>query len=210
MNIPFKQTPNYTPNQGNKKIGFVLHGTLGAFNGAVEWLMTPPEKRPDGSSSSAHYVIGRKDGEVIQLVKNEDVSWHAGFISNPSERAKKAMPKKTDGTFMNPNQSFIGIEFAWGYDTDNDGDVDANDKTLTEWQWKTAIEIIKASGVPFNPDLILSHQEIASYKGDNMLFAVNEINKRMAVPETPPAPATNVKEEIAKKFDEIAVLVRKL
>ena len=93
MNIKFTQTPNFTPNQGTKKIGFVLHGTLGSFKSAFDWLMTPPAKRPDGSSSSAHYIIGRNDGEVVQLVKNEDVSWHAGNISNPSDRAKKALPK---------------------------------------------------------------------------------------------------------------------
>lgn len=205
MNIPFQQTPNFTKNSGNKKIGFVIHGTLGGFKGAVEWLMTPPEKRKDGSSSSAHYVIGRKDGEVIQLVKNDDISWHAGNISNPSARAQKAMPKSASGAYMNPNQSFIGIEFAWGYDTDNDGDIDAQDKTLTDWQWNTALEIIKASGITFNPDLILSHAEIASYKGDNMLFAVNEINKRMTVAPTP-EPVKN-KEEIKK---QIILLVNQL
>lgn len=207
MNIPFKQTPNYTKNSGNGKLGFVLHGTLGAFNGAVEWLCTPPEKRPDGSSSSAHYVIGRKEGEVIQLVKNEDVSWHAGYISNPSERAKKVIPKNaTTGAFANPNQFFIGIEFAWGYDTDNDGDIDALDKTLTEWQWTTAIAIMKASGMALSPDFLLSHQEIASYKGDNMLFAVNEINKRLA---TPPVvvPPVESNEDIKK---QIIALVNKI
>lgn len=196
MNIPFKQTPNFSKNSGNKKIGFVLHGTLGAYAGAVNWLCTPPEERPDGSSSSAHYVIGRKDGEVIQLVKNEDISWHAGNISNPTERAKLAMPKKTDGTFMNPNQSFIGIEFAWGYDTDQDGDIDANDKTLTDWQYNCVIEIIKQSGIPFNEALCLSHQEIASYKGDNMLFAVKELSKRFAVLNTPVVDKESIKKQI--------------
>lgn len=212
MNIPFKQTPNFTKNIGNKKIGFVLHGTLGAFNGATNWLMTPPEQRPDGSSSSAHYVIGRKDGEVVQLVKNEDISWHAGYVSSPAPRAQKAIPKYPSGAFQNPNQYFIGIEFAWGYDTDNDGDIDANDKTLTEWQINTAIEIIKASGIPFNPDMLLSHQEIASYKSDNMLFAVNEINKRMTATSTPTDTELKqkIKDEINSHIAIIAELVKKL
>jgi len=169
--MEFKQSPNYQKNSGNKKIGVVLHGTLGAYNGAVSWLCNP------AAQVSAHYVIGRNEGEVIQLVKNEDVAWHAGNISNPSEYAKSVLPKDLLGKFKNPNQSFIGIEFAWGYDINGDGVVNAYDKTLTDWQIATAIEIIKASGIS-NP-ILLSHHEIASYKSDNMSFAIDIIKPKL-------------------------------
>lgn len=180
MNIPFRQTPNYTKGTGIPKIGFVLHGTLGAYNGAVEWLCNNNRYDAQGNklpNSSAHYVIGRKEGEVIQLVKNEDISWHAGYIKNPNSRAKWLIPKNWLGQFKSPNDYFIGIEFAWGYDLNGDGKITAYDKTLTEWQYAAALEIIKRSGI--NPVKLLSHQEIADYKSDDMYFAVLEITKRL-------------------------------
>ncbi len=92
MNIPLKQTPNYTP--GNtKKTVVVLHFTLGSYIGAVSWLSNA--NRPNRSSS--HFVIGRKPGEIVQLVKLTDIAWHAGIISNPNDRAKKVMLKNLDG-----------------------------------------------------------------------------------------------------------------
>jgi N-acetyl-anhydromuramyl-L-alanine amidase AmpD len=105
MNIPFQQTPNYA--QGNtKKIAVVLHFTLGAYAGAVSWLCNA--NRPN--RSSANFVIGRKEGEIVQLVKLTDIAWHAGNISNPNDRAKRIMLKNLDGTYVNPNQYTIGIE----------------------------------------------------------------------------------------------------
>ena len=113
MNIQFQQTPNYTP--GNtKKLAVVLHFTLGAYNGAVSWLMNA--NRPNRSSSN--FIIGRNPGEIIQLVKLTDIAWHAGNISNPDDRAKRIMLKNLDGSYVNPNQYTIGIELAAGYDVD--------------------------------------------------------------------------------------------
>lgn len=206
MEIKFTQTPNYAKGTGIKKIGFVLHGTLGAYKGAVEWLMTPKEKRKDKSQSSAHYVIGRNEGEVTQLVKESDIAWHAGNISNPTARAQKVLPKK-NGKYLNPNDYFIGIEFAWGYDTDKDGDIDTADKTLTEWQYKCAMEIMRASGV-YSADTTLSHKEITDYKGDDMLPNVLEINKRFS---TPPEPTNReIVEQIETKLAEVHVLLAKI
>jgi len=175
--MKFFQTPNYTPSKGIQKIGFVLHGTLGGYDGAVSWLLRTPKERGTNSASSAHYVIGRNEGEVTQLVKNEDISWHAGNISNPNSRAKWLIPKNILGKFKSPNDYFIGIEFVWGYDINGDGVVNAYDKTLTDWQYRCALQIIKDSGIQ-NPKL-LSHKEICDYKSDDMYFAVLELDKRL-------------------------------
>ena len=130
-NIPFQQSPNYTP--GNtKKTAIVLHFTLGAYNGAVSWLMNA--NRPNRSSSN--FIIGRNQGEIIQLVKVTDIAWHAGNISNPDDRAKKIMLKNLDGSYVNPNQYTIGIELAAGYDVDQDGVVEPNENDITEWQYQ--------------------------------------------------------------------------
>lgn len=144
------KTPNFDtlaiPNKG-----FVIHGTLGKYEGAVEWLCTPPEKRTPVSYSSAHYVIA-KDGRMEQLADNNVRTWHAGLVSNPDAEAKKVIPSIL-GKYKNPNDLFIGIELEWFL-----GDY------VTENQIDKCVEIIKASGI-VNP-VILCHKQITDYKAD--------------------------------------------
>lgn len=162
----FKQSPMYTPSNGTPKRGFILHGTLGAYAGAVDWLSTNRTEHP----SSAHYIIGKNVGEVIQLVKNADVAWHAGTVQNPTTDAQGKLLKDVRGKYINPNEYMIGIEFVWFV-----GDA------LTEWQYTTALEIIKSSGI-LNP-ILLDHNSICDYKQDKLLFAVKELTKRMQLPK---------------------------
>ena len=165
MNIPFQQTPNYAVGP-TKKAVIVLHFTLGAYRGAVEWLSNA--NRPN--RSSAHFVIGRNQGEAVQLVKITDIAWHAGAVSNPNERARRVMKKNLDGTWVNPNQYTIGIELAAGYDVDQDGAVEPNENDITEWQYQQLTELVKAFAN--NPDTafvldeksIIIHGDIADYK----------------------------------------------
>ncbi len=165
MNIPFQQTPNYAVGP-TKKAVVVLHFTLGAYRGAVEWLSNA--NRPN--RSSAHFVIGRNQSEAIQLVKVTDIAWHAGAVSNPNERARRVMKKNLDGTWVNPNQYTIGIELAAGYDVDQDGAVEPNENDITEWQYQQLTELVKAFAN--NPDTafvldeknIIIHGDITDYK----------------------------------------------
>lgn len=165
MNIPFQQTPNYAVGP-TKKTVVVLHFTLGAYRGAVEWLSNA--NRPN--RSSAHFVIGRNQGEAIQLVKVTDIAWHAGAVSIPNERARQVMKKNLDGTWMNPNQYTIGIELAAGYDVDQDGAVEPNENDITEWQYQQLTELVRAFAN--NPDTafvldeknIIIHGDITDYK----------------------------------------------
>jgi N-acetyl-anhydromuramyl-L-alanine amidase AmpD len=189
MNIPFKQTPNFSTSPV-KKIGYVFHGTLGTYESAKDWLSKTSAERtalarkkdPNAAivpASSCHYIIGRNPGEVTQIGLIQDVTWHAGNISNPAPRFAAVMPKKLDGTYDNPNKYFIGIEFVWGYDIDGDKKITAFDKTLTEWQYECVCQIIEANHevIPFDPAKTFSHHEIASYKSDNMSFAVDKVSK---------------------------------
>jgi N-acetyl-anhydromuramyl-L-alanine amidase AmpD len=165
MNIPFQQTPNYAVGP-TKKIAVVLHFTLGSYAGAVSWLSNA--NRPN--RSSAHFIIGRKEGEITQLVKITDIAWHAGVINNPNDRAKKIMLKNLDSSYVNPNQYTIGIELAAGYDVDYDGVVEPNENDITEWQYEQLTELIKSFAN--NPDTefalvpknIIIHGDIADYK----------------------------------------------
>lgn len=197
--IPFNQTKNYQKSNGVKKIGFVLHGTLGAYSGAVEWLLNSDRPNP----TSAHYVIGREEGQVVQLVRNEDIAWHAGIISNPAKRFTDIMPKNANGTFKSPNHYFIGIEFVWGYDMDRDGTIEAVEKVLTPWQYKCALDIMQSSGIA--DPILVSHHEIASYKADNMLFAIPAFEAILHKPavQTPTTPVKN-QEELKEQMRDLA------
>lgn len=170
IKIFMNKSPNYSK-ATRQKIGYIIHGTLGKFEGAVDWLCTPPEKRPVVSYSSAHYVIA-KDGRYEQLVDKKDVSWHAGNISNPTERAKSLLLIE-NGKYVNPNELFIGIELEWFK-----GD------EVTEEQYKKVVEIINKGGI-INPK-IMCHKELTDYKvdfenadGTLNYKIVQEINRRL-------------------------------
>src|SRR5919201_1408806 len=49
----------------------VIHTTEGSADGAASWFQN------DNSHVSAHYVISRT-GEIVQLVRQRNVAWHAG------------------------------------------------------------------------------------------------------------------------------------
>ncbi len=69
----WKPTANYvnaSRKPGQVKI-IVVHTTQGSFAGAVSWMQNPKAK------VSAHYCVSKK-GEVVQLVKEEDIAWHVG------------------------------------------------------------------------------------------------------------------------------------
>lgn len=183
MNILFQQTPNYAPGP-KKKAVVVLHFTLGSYNGAVSWLMNA--NRPNRSSS--HYIIGRKEGEITQLVKISDIAWHAGIISNPNDRAKKVMRKNLDGSWVNPNQYTIGIELAAGYDVDQDGVVEPNENDITEWQYQALTELVKS--FIDNPDTefvldeknIIIHGDICDYKEKPEIVRTELLKRLLSTP----------------------------
>ena len=181
MNIPFTQTPNYATGPAKKSV-VVLHLTLGAYNGAVSWLCNG--NRPN--RTSAHYVIGRNQGEITQLVKNTDIAWHAGNVSNPNDRAKRVMKKNLDGTYVNPNQYCIGIELAAGYDVDQDGAVEPSENDITEWQYKTLTELVQSiaqdpdTGFVLDEKNIIIHGDIADYKEKPEIVRTNLLKRLFA------------------------------
>lgn len=201
MNIPFQQTPNYAVGPTKKGV-IVLHFTLGSYLGAVSWLMNA--NRPN--RSSAHFVIGRKEGEITQLVKVTDIAWHAGVISNPNDRAKRVMKKNLDGSWVNPNQYTIGIELAAGYDVDQDGAVEPNENDITEWQYQQLTELVKSFAN--NPDTafvldeknIIIHGDIADYK-EKPEIVRSELLKRLF--SVPPIGKEGIKSQIISLLNQL-------
>ena len=177
MNIQKLPTSNTYELQGIPKV-LVLHTTLGAFHGAVEWLRTTPEERliRTGSKtySSAHMVFGR-EGEIAELAGADVGTWHAGGVRTPTERALKVLPLKADGSLENPNRHTIGYEFSAGYDIDRDGILESWEKSYTPEMVKAAvwytlnvlepeIERIHGERVTFTSSNIITHHDINSNK----------------------------------------------
>ena len=50
----------------------VIHTVQGSYAGCISWFQN------SSASVSAHYVVRSSDGQVTQMVKEEDVAWHAG------------------------------------------------------------------------------------------------------------------------------------
>ncbi len=201
MNISFQQTPNYSVGP-TKKAVVVLHFTLGSYGGAVSWLLNA--NRPN--RSSAHFVIGRKEGEITQLVRITDIAWHAGAVSNPNERAKKIMRKNLDGSWVNPNQYTIGIELAAGYDVDQDGVVEPNENDITEWQYDQLIELIKSfsnnpeTAFVLDPKNIIIHGDITDYK-EKPENVRNEVIKKLFTQSVPNREV--IKEQIINLLNQL-------
>ena len=51
----------------------IIHATEGSFNSALNWLTNGRRPNP----TSAHYLLSKK-GQLIQLVGENDIAWHAG------------------------------------------------------------------------------------------------------------------------------------
>jgi len=179
MKLTYNPTPNAYELDG-VPLAIILHTTLGSIEGAVNWLTTTPEERKrqtgTASYSSAHAVIGRY-GEIVELAGVDKGTWHAGVISNPSERAKAIIPKNLIGQMKNPNKHTIGLEFASGYDIDKDGVLESWEKLYTKQQIKAGVEYVLMRLEPeirakygveviFDANNIITHRDVTSYKPD--------------------------------------------
>ncbi len=87
----------------------VVHITAGGSRiaGTIGWFQNPDQRnrKDEHITVSAHYVIGQ-DGEVVQMVRNNDVAWHASavnsrsigieHVAHPSRPAAAARPATAD------------------------------------------------------------------------------------------------------------------
>ena len=98
MDIDFISSPNFRVGRaGNKPIGFVFHTTDGNFDGALAWCLDPKAK------VSYHYIV-KKNGDVVQLVEDENTAWHAGRMVSATPYGELYAP--------NPNILTLGLAFA--------------------------------------------------------------------------------------------------
>jgi hypothetical protein len=107
----------------------VIHIAEGYYAGTINWFKTR------SSDVSAHYVVRSRDGAVAQLVRNEDIAWHAGL--------------------WRYNQHSIGIEHE-GFAADKAwymGDMYRASARLTAW-------CCKRHRIPVKRSHILGHREV--------------------------------------------------
>jgi len=131
--IKWIPSPNFKKGKSKKNEVIVIHHTAGAsFESDIRWLCDPK------TEASAHYIISKK-GEIAQLVKDEDIAWHAG--------------KSIFNNVANVNRYSIGIELQG----------DTCKESPTEKQYKALEYLTKLLIDKYNIPLsnIVAHRDIA-------------------------------------------------
>lgn len=105
----------------------VIHKIEGSYSGCISWFQNC------SAQVSAHYVVS-KYGEVTQMVREEDVAWHAG---------------NWDYNLMS-----VGIE--------HEGYTNSDDVTDAEYQGSAALtrDVCDRNGIAKNRTYIIGHNEV--------------------------------------------------
>lgn len=115
----------------------VVHTAQGSYAGVASWFAN------SAANASAHYVIRSSDGEVTQMVWEEDVAWHAGHSST--------------------NWSSIGIE--------QEGYIESPGTWYTDEMYESLAALIgdicDRYSIPRDRDHIIGHYEVpgCAYSG---------------------------------------------
>lgn len=144
MAIIWSPSPNFSSRKGRVPTAIVNHITAGNFPGCLSWMKNP------AAQASANYLVTRA-GEIYQLVKDEDASWHAGIVNKPNWSLY-------DGT--NPNRYTIGIEHE-----------NLGGGQLTEAQYQATLvlhkQLIAKYKISVDADHIIGHYRIDSVNRPN-------------------------------------------
>ena len=65
-------TSNYSVGRGVPITTIVIHDMEGYYSTSITWFQNPQ------AAACAHYLIRSSDGQITQMVKDEDTAWHAG------------------------------------------------------------------------------------------------------------------------------------
>ncbi len=126
---------NYTDDNRSSVSMVVVHTTQGSYSGTVSWFQN------SSASVSAHYVVRSSDGEITQMVQEEDVGWHAGH--------------------WDTNAKSIGIE--------HEGYVEDPGKWYTDSLYRRSAELVRdicdRYGIPKDRAHIIGHNEVPGCSG---------------------------------------------
>lgn len=108
----------------------VIHTVQGSYSGCISWFQN------SSASVSAHYVVRSSDGQVTQMVREEDVGWHAGN--------------------WDYNEASVGIE--------HEGYIDAPETWYTEALYSSSAaltaDIIARNNIALSRSYIIAHYEV--------------------------------------------------
>ncbi len=108
----------------------VIHTVQGSYSGCISWFQN------SAASASTHYVIRSSDGEITQMVDEEDVGWHAGHWET--------------------NERSIGIE--------HEGYVEDPGTWYTDAMYRSSAALVKdiciRNGFPCDRDHVIGHYDV--------------------------------------------------
>lgn len=122
---------NFTSTRQGSGINYVIiHDMEGNYGGAISWFKNP------ASQVSAHYCIRSSDGDITQMVREQDIAWHAGS--------------------WNYNKAGIGIE--------HEGWASQASRWYTETMYRRSAQltaaITKRYGIAVDRTHIIGHAEV--------------------------------------------------
>jgi N-acetyl-anhydromuramyl-L-alanine amidase AmpD len=131
---------NYTLGRTMAVTHVTIHTAEGSYAGTISWFQNC------SAQVSAHYVVGR-EGQVLQMVHDQDVAWHAGRSAMRPE-LPDGDPKKEP----NVNAFSIGIEL-----------VGTHDSGFTDKQLATLYSLLEVLVTRYRitPERVVGHCQIA-------------------------------------------------
>lgn len=130
-------TSNYTDSSRSSVDMVVIHTMEGSYSGSISWFQNP------SAGGSAHYMVRSSDGEITQMIDEEDTAWHAGH--------------------WDTNSRSIGIE--------HEGYISDPGKWYTEAMYSASArltrDICDRYGIPIDRTHIIGHTEVpgCAYSG---------------------------------------------
>jgi MYXO-CTERM domain-containing protein len=155
--VAYVQSVNYrNDSRGRGEVDtVVVHVTQGSYGGTISWFQNPD------AQVSSHYVVRSADGEITQMVEEEDIAWHAscwngrsvgieheGFVDDPAWF--------TEEMYRSSAALTRSICERWGIPMDREhirGHVelsDCNDHTDPgpNWDWDHYIALVRGEPAP--------------------------------------------------------------
>jgi hypothetical protein len=138
-NVVAAASCNYTAGSrtGSSIDTIVVHTAQGSYSGTYNWFQNCD------ASASAHYVIRSSDGEITQMVGEEDTAWHAGDSSTNS----RSVSIELEGYIEDPDRWYT----------------DAMYRSLA----KLIVDVADRQGVALDRTHVIGHREVpgCSYSG---------------------------------------------
>ena len=138
-NVVAAASCNYTnASRGSSSIDeIVVHTAQGSYSGTYNWFQNCD------ASASAHYVVRSSDGEITQMVAEEDTAWHAGH----SDTNARSVSIEMEGYIEDPGRWYT----------------DAAMQSVAE----LIVDIATRQGVTLDRTHVIGHMEVpgCSYSG---------------------------------------------